>query len=86
MKLFGVCVLLFCFASVSSARLGGDDTTPVHLDVYFEVYCPDSIKFVLKQLYPAWEKFKDTGVMTLTLYPYGKAYVSLCFDAAVLVV
>lgn len=45
----------------------------VHLDVYFESYCPDSIDFVTNQLYPAWQKLKEDNIFTFTLFPYGKA-------------
>lgn len=51
----------------------GRTAAPVHVDVYFESYCPDSIAFVNKQLWPTWQALQDDGVLTFTLYPYGKA-------------
>lgn len=49
----------------------------VHVAVYFESYCPDSIHFITQVLYPTWAKLKDTNVMKVTLFPYGKATVSI---------
>lgn len=51
----------------------GRAAAPVHVDVYFESYCPDSIAFVNTQLWPTWQKLQDDEVFTFTLYPYGKA-------------
>jgi len=48
-------------------------SNPVNVEVYFESYCPDSIRFINNQLYPAWKKFKGLDVIDLKLFPYGKA-------------
>lgn len=42
--------------------------------VYFESYCPDSVKFLTTQLFPAYASpLKEH--MNVTLVPYGKAKV-----------
>lgn len=42
--------------------------------VYFESYCPDSVKFLTTQLFPAYASpLKE--YMNVTLVPYGKAKV-----------
>ena len=46
---------------------------PVHLDLYYETLCPDCTEFISGQMYPAWEKLKNTGIFTLKLYPFGNA-------------
>ena len=48
--------------------------TSVKLSVYYESLCPDSIRFVTRQLYPNWKYFgKD--VLQVDLHPFGKANV-----------
>ena len=41
------------------------------VDVYYEVLCPDSRYFIMRQLHPAWKKASD--MMEVRLKPYGKA-------------
>jgi len=48
--------------------------SPVKVDVHFETYCPDSIAFYLGQVFPTWSKLKDSGVLDLNLFVYGKAF------------
>ncbi|XP_046682162.1 GILT-like protein 1 [Homalodisca vitripennis] len=44
----------------------------IPVTVYFESYCPDSVKFLTKQLYPTF--LTPLGqYMTVSLIPYGKA-------------
>uniref|UniRef100_H2YDR8 Saposin A-type domain-containing protein n=1 Tax=Ciona savignyi TaxID=51511 RepID=H2YDR8_CIOSA len=45
----------------------------VEVGVFFESLCPDSIKFITTQLFPTWLKLKATGIMNITIFPYGKA-------------
>jgi len=45
----------------------------VNVSVYFESYCPDSIRFITKVLYPAYQALNSTGIMNLHLIPFGKA-------------
>lgn len=51
-----------------------NDAKPVHLEVYYESYCPDSKRFITTQLYPTWELLQD--IVYVDLVPYGKAEVS----------
>lgn len=43
----------------------------IHITVYYEALCPDSVDFIKNQLYPTWLKRHDT--MNIQLVPYGKA-------------
>ncbi|CAG7632277.1 unnamed protein product [Allacma fusca] len=50
------------------------------IKVFYEVLCPDSKYFIVKQLYPAWTKFKMMNVSHLTdiqLIPFGKAHAQM---------
>lgn len=47
----------------------------IQVTVYFESYCPDSVKFLTTQLFPAYDSpLKEH--MNITLVPYGKAEVN----------
>ena len=55
----------------------------VNITVFYESYCPDSIRFITKQLYPSWMAINSTtttnydGIkLNLELIPFGKADVS----------
>lgn len=48
-----------------------DGANKVRLDFYYEVLCPDSRKFLLRQLYPAYEEIGET--FYINFIPYGKA-------------
>ncbi|XP_065210246.1 GILT-like protein 1 [Planococcus citri] len=43
--------------------------------VYYETYCPDSIKFITTQLYPTYEKLNGT-YFTPHLQPFGRANIT----------
>ncbi|CAJ0959663.1 unnamed protein product, partial [Mesorhabditis belari] len=45
----------------------------VKLDVYMEAQCPDTSRFVHKQLMKAWEKLGTSGRVEWTIIPFGKA-------------
>lgn len=47
---------------------------PVKLVVYYESLCPDSFRFFKEQLWPTWQKL--SGIINLSLIPFGNAYVS----------
>jgi len=39
--------------------------------------CPGCRSFVINQLFPVYNKLKDTGIMSLCTYPYGNAHYSV---------
>ena len=43
------------------------------MEVYYEVWCPDSRRYIIDQALPAWEKFE--AIVDLHWKPYGKASV-----------
>ncbi|ENN80217.1 hypothetical protein YQE_03352, partial [Dendroctonus ponderosae] len=43
----------------------------IHVAVYYEALCSDSVYFITRQLYPNYQLFKDH--MTVEFIPYGKA-------------
>ena len=45
----------------------------VHLDLYYESLCPDCSGFIRDQLLPSWNRLQNSGIFTLSLYPYGNA-------------
>ncbi|TRY74514.1 hypothetical protein TCAL_00755 [Tigriopus californicus] len=63
--------------SHSPLLLAALTTTPlpksgkVVVEVYYEVLCPDSRYFILKQLYPTWQRVGS--IMDIQYKPYGKA-------------
>ncbi|XP_054290727.1 GILT-like protein 1 [Macrosteles quadrilineatus] len=59
-------VLLAVWATIATAQ------EKVKVSVYFESYCPDSVKFLTKQLYPVFAGPLGQ-YLNLTLVPYGKA-------------
>ena len=72
--LAGACIAVLSVLSSAGARgLVAEQT--VKLSVHYESLCPDSIRFVTKQLYPSWKHFgKD--ILKVDLNPFGKANVS----------
>ena len=44
------------------------------MTVFYEVLCPDSRHFILRQLHPTWEKVSE--IMDINYRPFGKAHVS----------
>ena len=45
----------------------------LQVEVYYEVWCPDSRRYIIDQALPAWEKFE--AIVDLRWKPYGKASV-----------
>jgi len=43
----------------------------INVTVFYEVLCPDSRHFILRQLYPTWKKVPD--LMEIDYRPFGKA-------------
>ena len=51
----------FILAFIAQICFTASTSEPIALDVYYETLCPDTIRFYKEQLYPAWEKLKDSG-------------------------
>ena len=47
----------------------------VNVTVFYEVLCPDSRHFILRQLFPTWKKVPE--LMEIDYRPFGKATVSI---------
>ncbi|CAI4232180.1 unnamed protein product [Auanema sp. JU1783] len=45
----------------------------VNLEIYMESQCPDTSRFIHKQLNKAWASLGDTGRIDMTIIPFGKA-------------
>ena len=58
-------LVLLCLASLCSAQLS--------LDIYYESLCPDSTRFISKQLGPMYEALGSD--VTVNFNPYGFAEV-----------
>lgn len=60
----------FVFLAMASTSLTSAQT-PVHVSIYYESLCPDSIKFITTQFYPTWEMMMK--YMTVEFIPYGNS-------------
>ncbi|CAG9830580.1 unnamed protein product [Diabrotica balteata] len=58
-----VAAILVCFSANSNG---------LKITVYYEALCPDSVRFIGRQLYPKWDQIKDY-VDELEFVPFGKA-------------
>ena len=54
-------------------KLSYRNAKSVHLDLYYESLCPDCSGFIQDQLLPSWNRLQNSGIFTLSLYPYGNA-------------
>ena len=45
----------------------------MNVTVFYEVLCPDSRHFILRQLFPTWQKVSE--LMEIDYRPFGKATV-----------
>ncbi len=45
----------------------------INLEVYMEAQCPDTTRFIMKQLWPTWQNLSSTKRLQLSLIPFGKA-------------
>lgn len=74
--LLGVCLLaiwILYSAWYGSYQASADvKGKKVNVTVFYEVLCPDSRSFVLRQLSPTWEKVPD--IMDIHYRPFGKAH------------
>lgn len=62
----------FAFASFLICSCAADETIPAVTSVFYETYCPDSIKFINKQLYPTYLKLNGSYFLP-RLLPFGRA-------------
>ncbi|KAG8236601.1 hypothetical protein J437_LFUL016850 [Ladona fulva] len=69
-KIFAMYKLASLFLLAMSAYLATAQT-PTYVTVYYETLCPDSVKFITKQLFPTWEKMKK--YMEVEFVPYGNS-------------
>jgi len=46
---------------------------PIKIELYYESFCGGCQNFILKQLYPTFQKLYSKGVFEIALYPYGNA-------------
>jgi len=50
------------------------DVEPIQIDLYYEAFCGGCRKFILEQLYPAFEQLFSSGIFNIALFPYGNAH------------
>lgn len=61
-------LLTLLFAAVTSIN-----AQKLHVAVYYESLCPDSIRFITTQLNPAYESLKN--YIEILFVPFGKSWV-----------
>ncbi|XP_033098567.1 gamma-interferon-inducible lysosomal thiol reductase-like isoform X1 [Anneissia japonica] len=54
--------------------MGSKATAPVNIALYYESLCPGCKEFITTQLQPTWMKLGDSGILNVTLVPYGNAH------------
>ncbi len=59
--------------SKQSNQVISDSASPVQVNLYYETLCPYCKTFVINQLAPVDAKLKKTGIMSLSMFPYGNA-------------
>ena len=52
------------------------DAEPVKVALYYESICKPCRQLITYQLYPAYMTLYSTGILDITLVPFGNAYVS----------
>lgn len=45
----------------------------IHVAIYMEAQCPDTSRFIKRQLVPTWQHLKNTGRVEYEIIPFGKA-------------
>jgi interferon gamma-inducible protein 30 len=45
----------------------------VHVSIYMEAQCPDTSRFIKRQLVPTWQRLRSTGRVEFNIVPFGKA-------------
>lgn len=72
---FGAIILWILYSSYNTHFHSGlAKGQKVNVTVFYEVLCPDSRHFILRQLQPTWEKVAE--IMDINYRPFGKAHVS----------
>jgi len=51
----------------------GPAANPVEITLFYEALCPACSGFIRRQLVPAFNRLKDTGILKVKLYSYGNA-------------
>jgi len=67
-------------SNVGGAEITSTNATinadPVEVTLYYEALCPYCQRFIQGQLYPTFQRLKDTGILKVKLYAHGNAYES----------
>lgn len=45
----------------------------IHVSIFMEAQCPDTSRFIKRQLVPTWQRLRSTNRVEFTLVPFGKA-------------
>uniref|UniRef100_T1DIS2 Putative gamma-interferon inducible lysosomal thiol reductase n=1 Tax=Psorophora albipes TaxID=869069 RepID=T1DIS2_9DIPT len=64
-------LLLFSIVVATNVALLSADASKIHMTVFYEHLCPDSIRFVTQQLAPNWAAFRDH--VDVEFIPFGKS-------------
>ncbi|XP_069693933.1 GILT-like protein 1 [Periplaneta americana] len=69
--MIGILKLIIFVALLLLAHVSCGARQGVNVTLYYETLCPDSQRFVSRQLYPVWKDLKD--FISLKFVPFGKA-------------
>ncbi|XP_076331198.1 gamma-interferon-inducible lysosomal thiol reductase-like isoform X2 [Tachypleus tridentatus] len=69
---FSTVCCIFIIFSVLNSQLDAQPNKLVQVGVYYEALCPDSIDFIVEQLWLAYKKVRS--IFEVDLVPYGKAW------------
>lgn len=69
-NLLWLATLLFLY-TITAQQPETKKAKKVNVTVFYEVLCPDSRHFILRQLFPTWQKVSD--IMEVDYRPFGKA-------------
>ncbi len=71
---------LFCVLTIFVVFIANvESQQPVGVDLYYETLCPDTVRFFKNQLFPAWQKLKDSGQVIIKVFhtTYHEKYFTL---------
>jgi hypothetical protein len=54
-------------------RIDSQTGNTVHVSIYMEAQCPDTSRFIKRQLIPTWQRLRSTGRVEFNIVPFGKA-------------